>query len=295
MPHASSRAAPSWPTSGGAPSPSRSSRSRAALPGRRHRAGQAHGDSCRRVGDARSTATPAEATPALRPRRRSRRPRRGSTGPASISVSCPPTSWSATARRRSSTPAFGEFRSIATALGGVGLDWAAVGHVILTHKHDDHAGSAAEVLDAATSATGYAGAEDLAAITSPRDLVAVADGDAVFGLRIVATPGTRRVMSQSSTRSAGSWSPAMHWEPAAGPSPGPTRSSARIRAAKASVAMGGVAGRARRPDPHRRLAEVASSRLDRRTGHPTGWGSWGGLRGSNPQPAVPQTAALPLS
>ena len=83
----------------------------------------------------------------------------------------------------------GSAAAIATALGGVGLDWAAVGHVILTHKHDDHAGSAAEVLDAATSATGYAGAEDLAAITSPRDLVAVADGDAVFGLRIVATPG----------------------------------------------------------------------------------------------------------
>jgi glyoxylase-like metal-dependent hydrolase (beta-lactamase superfamily II) len=83
----------------------------------------------------------------------------------------------------------GSAAAIATALGGVGLDWTAVGHVILTHKHDDHAGSAAEVLEAATSATGYAGAEDLAAITSPRDLVAVADGDGVFGLRIVATPG----------------------------------------------------------------------------------------------------------
>lgn len=71
----------------------------------------------------------------------------------------------------------------------LGLDWGAVGHVVLTHQHDDHAGSAAAVLTAAAAATGYAGAADIPAIAVPRPLVAVSDGDTVFGLRIVATPG----------------------------------------------------------------------------------------------------------
>ena len=38
-------------------------------------------------------------------------------------------------------------------------------------------------------AMGYAGAEDVASITVPRPLTAVADGDEVFGLTIVTTPG----------------------------------------------------------------------------------------------------------
>ena len=105
MPHASSRAAPSWPTSGGARSPSRSSRSRAALPGHRHRAGQGPQRQLPEGRRARSRPRRPRPRRRLRPPRRSRRPRRGSTGPASISDSCPPTSWSATVRRRSSTPA----------------------------------------------------------------------------------------------------------------------------------------------------------------------------------------------
>ena len=71
----------------------------------------------------------------------------------------------------------------------VGLDWSAVGHLILTHHHGDHAGSAADVLDRASDAVGYAGAEDVASITVPRPLTVVADGDDVFGLTIVTTPG----------------------------------------------------------------------------------------------------------
>ena len=39
--------------------------------------------------------------------------------------------------------------AIAAALTGIGLDWPAVAHVILTHNHGDHAGSAADVLDRA--------------------------------------------------------------------------------------------------------------------------------------------------
>jgi glyoxylase-like metal-dependent hydrolase (beta-lactamase superfamily II) len=83
----------------------------------------------------------------------------------------------------------GSADEIEQALSGAGLGWDAVGHVILTHRHGDHAGSAADVLDRATAATGYAGDADIPGITAPRPLTAVADGDMVFGLRIVTTPG----------------------------------------------------------------------------------------------------------
>jgi glyoxylase-like metal-dependent hydrolase (beta-lactamase superfamily II) len=78
---------------------------------------------------------------------------------------------------------------IAAALAGIGLGWPAVGHVILTHRHPDHAGSIGAVLAAAAAATGYIGTADLAAVQAPRPLTAVNDGDTVFGLRIVGTPG----------------------------------------------------------------------------------------------------------
>jgi glyoxylase-like metal-dependent hydrolase (beta-lactamase superfamily II) len=79
--------------------------------------------------------------------------------------------------------------AIGDALTAAGLGWTDVGHVILTHKHPDHAGSATAVLEAAPDATGYAGADDIPTIAVPRALVPVADGDDVFGLQIVATPG----------------------------------------------------------------------------------------------------------
>lgn len=79
--------------------------------------------------------------------------------------------------------------AIGSALEGIGLGWGSVGHVVFTHLHPDHAGSSEAVLALATDATGYAGAEDIPGIAAPRPLRAVADGDAVFGLRIVATPG----------------------------------------------------------------------------------------------------------
>jgi glyoxylase-like metal-dependent hydrolase (beta-lactamase superfamily II) len=79
--------------------------------------------------------------------------------------------------------------AIGEALGAVGLDWGAVGHVVLTHHHGDHAGSAAAVLGLAPDAAGYAGAEDIPAITVPRTLEAVGDGDRVFGLEVVTAPG----------------------------------------------------------------------------------------------------------
>jgi glyoxylase-like metal-dependent hydrolase (beta-lactamase superfamily II) len=79
--------------------------------------------------------------------------------------------------------------TIHQALTAAGVDWGQVGHVVLTHKHADHAGSISAVLDAASAATAYAGEADLASIASPRPVTAVKDGDMVFGLRVVTTPG----------------------------------------------------------------------------------------------------------
>ena len=79
--------------------------------------------------------------------------------------------------------------AIEAALGSLSLGWAAVGHVILTHKHGDHAGSAEVVLERAPDAMGYAGAEDIAGITVGRALTPVQDGDRVFDLQVVTTPG----------------------------------------------------------------------------------------------------------
>ena len=69
------------------------------------------------------------------------------------------------------------------------LDWDDVGHVILTHLHPDHIGSLGAVMVNAGSAVGYAGEADISGIASPRALTAVSDGDGVFDLEIIHTPG----------------------------------------------------------------------------------------------------------
>lgn len=79
--------------------------------------------------------------------------------------------------------------AIGTVLMELGLGWADVGSVVLTHRHGDHVGSLGAVMDAASEAVGYAGAADIEAIVSSRELVAVGDGDTVLGLDVVETPG----------------------------------------------------------------------------------------------------------
>jgi glyoxylase-like metal-dependent hydrolase (beta-lactamase superfamily II) len=83
----------------------------------------------------------------------------------------------------------GSADAIGATLDEAGPGWAGVRHVILTHKHPDHVGSLGDVMATATSAKGYVGAADLASVESPEPLTAVADGDEVFGVRIVGTPG----------------------------------------------------------------------------------------------------------
>jgi glyoxylase-like metal-dependent hydrolase (beta-lactamase superfamily II) len=78
-------------------------------------------------------------------------------------------------------------------IGGViqsaGLSWSAVRHVILTHYHPDHVGSVGDVSGLASQATIWAGPADIPQIPLNRPIQAAADGQEVFGLQIVATPG----------------------------------------------------------------------------------------------------------
>ena len=83
----------------------------------------------------------------------------------------------------------GSETAIEASLSLLDLGWGDVGHVIVTHLHNDHQGSLPAVLELAPDATAYAGAADIPGISSPRDLVAVSDGDNVFDLEIIATPG----------------------------------------------------------------------------------------------------------
>ena len=83
----------------------------------------------------------------------------------------------------------GSADDIEAALTAVDLGWDAVGHVVLTHRHGDHIGSVDDVLARAAGAAGYAGTAELSSISAPRVLVAVGDGDDIFGLQVVDTPG----------------------------------------------------------------------------------------------------------
>ena len=74
-------------------------------------------------------------------------------------------------------------------LGDLGLGWNDLSTILLTHHHGDHIGSLPEIMEAAPDAVAYAGPEDIPNITSPRSISPVADGDTVFGLQVIATPG----------------------------------------------------------------------------------------------------------
>jgi glyoxylase-like metal-dependent hydrolase (beta-lactamase superfamily II) len=81
----------------------------------------------------------------------------------------------------------GSADAIGQVLDQAGPGWGGVRHVVLTHKHPDHAGSISDVLDEASSATGYIGEADLPEVDA--QLRVLADGDDVFGLQVLATPG----------------------------------------------------------------------------------------------------------
>ena len=82
----------------------------------------------------------------------------------------------------------GSTPDITASLTALGLGWDAVGHVILTHHHADHQGSIRTIVDEAPDATLYAGAEDVDSMLVS-GVTAVGDGERVFDLQIVTTPG----------------------------------------------------------------------------------------------------------
>ncbi len=88
----------------------------------------------------------------------------------------------------------GSADAIGESLVSLGLTYDDVDHVILTHKHGDHAGSIAAVIERAAGATIYAGQADLEAIAAldgsdPDQTVGLTGGEDVFGLEMLATPG----------------------------------------------------------------------------------------------------------
>lgn len=79
---------------------------------------------------------------------------------------------------------------IEMALTAAGVSWDDVAHVILSHRHGDHAGGLSLVNDMATNATLYAANPDFDAVRDRVDTSAeVSGGDQVMGLDIIATPG----------------------------------------------------------------------------------------------------------
>lgn len=78
---------------------------------------------------------------------------------------------------------------IEEALAALDLGWGDVGHIVLTHHHQDHVGSLGAVAERATTATLYGGEADIASIAAPRGLIAVGDGSEVMGLTVIETPG----------------------------------------------------------------------------------------------------------
>jgi glyoxylase-like metal-dependent hydrolase (beta-lactamase superfamily II) len=78
---------------------------------------------------------------------------------------------------------------IEAALSAVGLDWAAVGSVIITHKHPDHWVGLSTAFALGQEAAIFAGAPDIPHIGSPRPVKPVGAGDRVMDLAIIPTPG----------------------------------------------------------------------------------------------------------
>ncbi|BCY06994.1 MBL fold metallo-hydrolase [Actinoplanes sp. L3-i22] len=85
----------------------------------------------------------------------------------------------------------GSESAIEDGLKAAGSGWSAVKHVILTHYHDDHIGGLSGI-EPQVKATFYAGSVDLGNIISDKPLKPLNEGDEVFGLRIVDTPGHTR-------------------------------------------------------------------------------------------------------
>ena len=66
---------------------------------------------------------------------------------------------------------------------------SAVRHIVLTHNHGDHIGGLGDLEAELAGATVYAGAADIGSIRSTLTLTELNDGDEVFGMGVIGTPG----------------------------------------------------------------------------------------------------------
>ena len=66
---------------------------------------------------------------------------------------------------------------------------SAVRYIVLTHNHGDHVGGLSDMETDLVNATVYAGAADIGSIRSSLTLAELNDGDEVFGMGVVGTPG----------------------------------------------------------------------------------------------------------
>ena len=82
----------------------------------------------------------------------------------------------------------GSAGDIGQTLADLGLSYADVRHVVLTHHHPDHIGSISEVLAMADGATAHAGQQDLDEIALDT-INGLAGGEEIFGLEVLPTPG----------------------------------------------------------------------------------------------------------
>jgi glyoxylase-like metal-dependent hydrolase (beta-lactamase superfamily II) len=64
-----------------------------------------------------------------------------------------------------------------------------VRHVVLTHNHGDHIGGLSGLEADVTNATVHAGAADIGSIRTSLPLSELTDGDDVFGMGVIGTPG----------------------------------------------------------------------------------------------------------
>ncbi len=78
---------------------------------------------------------------------------------------------------------------IGAVLGAAGTGWDRVRHILITHSHPDHHAGLNEVTARAPDAALYAGAAELELLPDWSQLRPVTDGQEVFGLQVVDTPG----------------------------------------------------------------------------------------------------------